>query len=193
MGKSRRNARVHVRVDIAGDLPEQELEDWLTLARDRVIYAFKIASFFARGKWRRTSGWIGGLGDRQKHLVQHVLHLCKDQGKHFVTEAQVRRIFGRMTNKMAREFGDDIEEQLLTAVVEEMCSSRPPAREVYYMEDGTWNIIRTSIDSSDTSRRAAKKIRKRIKNDARPFHGRVRTQANRHGGCATSVGRHCYY
>ena len=193
MERSRKRYRPRISVAPEDIFTKQELHDSLVLARDRVVYSFIVASFFSRGKKRMTDNWIGGLGNRQKHLANHVMEVCNYRNKHFVRVAKVKEFLGKdLPTRLAREIADGIEQELLLSVIEEMCSSRPPAREIWYDEDGLWCILQSSVDQNRAARNALKKRRRQYKHDQRPFHGRVREQANRKGGCASSVGNHRY-
>lgn len=170
-------------------LPKQMFQDACLLARDRVLRAFAGAEARQRGKDRPSPNRIIGLGPKQHHLVEYVLQLCRDKRKlHFVSVHQIRSLLNEhISERLARDIADDIEEQLLTLAVEEMCSSAPPSCEIWY-ESSSWNVLVSTMETF-----YARPTRKSHKVDRRNFHGRPRGQAmRRDGGCVTSVGNKRY-
>ena len=181
------HAEVCYRLDVSlDDLSDGNLHDMLALARDRVFYAFTFARIFYRGKWRPTDNYIASLGPRQQDLVMHTAELCHRRHKHFVPLALVVATYGDLRSHVKR-IANELEIQLLRVTIEEMCSSRPPACELWHEDDGTWNVLPSSVDAHEAIRRAGKRARKSCKRDRRNFHGRVRNQARRSGG-ASSIG-----
>lgn len=166
------------------DLSENQLEDLLALARNRVLHAFASAQTFCRGRWISADCYIDNLGSRQNDLVMYVAKQCHDKRKFFVSWRLVVQLYGdHLPHKLVERIARGLEVQLLRVVVEEMCSTRPVACEVWRHDDGTWNILPSSLDAYWSVRRA----RKRTRHDKRNHHGRVRSQARRAGG-PSSIG-----
>jgi len=151
---------------------DEEIIDLMNVAKGRIARVFMRESELYRGKIRGTDNYIHGVSSRQSELARYITF--KSRGSFISREMLALNCI--IPPKQLDALIKQLEYQVILLQLNVMCSA--PHYEVYFEERcGVWQIIQSVTDEARGQRRAAR----RVKQDDRSFHGRVRSQSNRRG------------
>lgn len=156
---------------------EDELSDFLALARRRIIRTFDVATEpnprFRRGcgkPRRNTDNYIVGVGGRPSDLTRRV---SKQLTHPIVKESDLPYFLSGISPKLIDRQLQQASQQIIQHCVVAMRDNG----DIYFEESrGTWEIAQSCIDEYKSERSVA---RNSMKVDWRTYHGRNRAQSNR--------------
>lgn len=147
------------------------IEDFLTLARLRVLREIRHATVLHRGRRKGTDNYVIGVGGKQSEFAQFVL---TNMRKQFVMKFHLPQHL----QELAPKFVDHIVRQAHYGCLLDTINAMVDADELRYDEArGTWEITQSAMDEYDALRQRARTF----KHDRRNYHGRVRGQSRRRG------------
>lgn len=162
---------------------DDELEDVVKLARDRVLNAFSRATTLYRGKRHGTDNYISGIGSRQKHLVAYVV---RSNMKPFVSIESLPELPPQLFGLSERQYAELIR-QLHEYAMQLAVNSLHEQHLIWHDDHGLWNVCQSAMDAW---RESDRRVRRAIKYDRRNYHGKIRSQSKRRGipaGAANSA------